>query len=222
MKSELRLVPVSTDPNRGPDAQHEIFAPVATFELRGIECGVQAGIHGRGCRSPADEPLHRRVPVGRHAGLATIVAEERKVGLGLTLAHQTLVQLEHDDPALLAAVLGNTASAVVTRVSVQDADVLARRLSPPVRLADLLSLPDFQAWARAPAGDGAAVRPIALAASTAADDRCRPAQLVSSSRRRHARPRPEVEADLRGRYAPAAEETLPRMATTGARYIVRP
>ncbi len=74
--------------------------------------------------------------------LARALAEGRKFGLSLVVAHQHLVQL---DPILQDA-LGNAKSQFVFRVTTED----ARRLSPLLGLdqARLTSVPDLHAYAR--------------------------------------------------------------------------
>jgi hypothetical protein len=70
----------------------------------------------------------------------TILSEARKYGLGLTLAHQNIDQL---DRQLRAAILGNALTQIFFRLSDQDASILSRELgqreSPMIRrrLVDL-------------------------------------------------------------------------------------
>jgi type IV secretory pathway TraG/TraD family ATPase VirD4 len=70
---------------------------------------------------------------------ANMLAELRKYGVGLTLAHQHLPQLE---PAVRHAVLGNAGSLVVFRVGAEDAPTLAAELQPTFEVLDLLNLPN--------------------------------------------------------------------------------
>jgi hypothetical protein len=70
---------------------------------------------------------------------ATLMAELRKYGLGLTLAHQHLAQLE---PEVRAAVLGNAGTLVAFRVGPDDALTLSREFQPVFDVEDLLNLPN--------------------------------------------------------------------------------
>lgn len=73
--------------------------------------------------------------------LADMMSETRKYGLGLTLAHQHIVQTER---AVFEAVLGNVGSLMVFRVGANDAPTFARQLGDiPER--DLVNQPNYQA-----------------------------------------------------------------------------
>ena len=71
---------------------------------------------------------------------ANMMSEFRKYGVGLTLAHQHLFQL---DPAIRHAVIGNAATLVSFRLGADDAVQLAREFSPVFAAYDLLNLPNF-------------------------------------------------------------------------------
>jgi type IV secretory pathway TraG/TraD family ATPase VirD4 len=76
------------------------------------------------------------------SAFASMLSETRKYGLGLTLAHQHLLQTE---PAVLAAIFGNVGSLFVFRVGAPDAAVLMRQLDdiPP---RDLTTLRNHRAY----------------------------------------------------------------------------
>jgi energy-coupling factor transporter ATP-binding protein EcfA2 len=69
----------------------------------------------------------------------SLLSELRKYGLGVTLAHQYLHQLE---PEILHAVLGNAGTLLSFRVGAEDAPLLAREFAPRFGLQDLLNLPN--------------------------------------------------------------------------------
>jgi hypothetical protein len=71
--------------------------------------------------------------------LANMMSELRKYGVGLTLAHQHMHQLE---PDIRHAVLGNAATLITFRVGPDDASVLAKELLPKFDAQDLLNLPN--------------------------------------------------------------------------------
>jgi len=70
---------------------------------------------------------------------ANMMAELRKYGLGLALAHQHLHQLE---PDVRHAVLGNAGTLISFRVGAEDAALLARELQPTFDVVDLIRLPN--------------------------------------------------------------------------------
>jgi hypothetical protein len=78
-------------------------------------------------------------------GLATMLSELRKYGVGMILAHQYLEQL---DPRVSAAVLGNVGTIIAFRVGLSDADVLAPEFFPAFSATDLASLPNHRIYLR--------------------------------------------------------------------------
>jgi len=70
--------------------------------------------------------------------LASMLAEARKFGLGLVLAHQYLDQLPR---GLAAALIGNVGNVVLFRLGAADAAVLAQEFTPAFSAHDLQSLP---------------------------------------------------------------------------------
>lgn len=76
---------------------------------------------------------------------AGMLSELRKMGVGLTLAHQHLHQLE---PEVLHAVLGNAATRLSFRLGVEDATLLGRHFAPEFEPADLLNLPNRSFYLR--------------------------------------------------------------------------
>src|SRR5665213_423311 len=68
-----------------------------------------------------------------------MMAELRKYGVGLTLAHQHLAQLE---PDVRHAVFGNAGTLISFRVGAEDASYLAREFQPTFDTQDLVSLPN--------------------------------------------------------------------------------
>jgi hypothetical protein len=71
---------------------------------------------------------------------ANMMSELRKFGVGLTLAHQHLHQL---DPDIRHAVIGNAATMMCFRVGGEDAGILAREMLPKFGIEDLMNLPNF-------------------------------------------------------------------------------
>lgn len=71
--------------------------------------------------------------------LANMMAELRKYGVGLVLAHQYMHQLE---PDIRHSVLGNAATIISFRVGAEDAAILAKEFQPVFEGLDLLNLPN--------------------------------------------------------------------------------
>ena len=75
--------------------------------------------------------------------LANMMSELRKYGVGLTLAHQHLHQLE---PEIRHAVLGNAGTLISFRVGVEDAAYLAKEFQPTFDVQDLINLPNHNIY----------------------------------------------------------------------------
>jgi hypothetical protein len=82
--------------------------------------------------------------------LASMLAESRKYGISLTLANQSLSQIDgrgtHNNAG--EAALANAANLVVCRVGAPDADRLAPWFEPDLLRQELCRLPDFHAAVR--------------------------------------------------------------------------
>lgn len=90
---------------------------------------------------------------------ASMMAELRKFGVGLTLANQHLAQLE---PDIRHAVLGNAGTLIAFRVGAEDAGLLAREFQPVFGVEDLLNLPNRAFYLRLMI-DGAPSKPFSAA-----------------------------------------------------------
>ena len=73
---------------------------------------------------------------------AGMLSETRKYGLGLTLAHQHIVQT---DKEVFEAVMGNVGSLMVFRVGANDAPTFSRQLGT-IDVPDLVNLPNYRAF----------------------------------------------------------------------------
>lgn len=73
---------------------------------------------------------------------ASMMSETRKYGLGLTLAHQHIVQADRE---VFESVLGNVGSLMVFRVGARDAPTFARQLGD-VAERDLVNQPNYRAF----------------------------------------------------------------------------
>lgn len=77
--------------------------------------------------------------------IANLLSEARKFRLSLTLANQTLYQLDDD---IVNAVLGNVGSLITLRPGVKDYERIEPFVSPPFRREDVVNLPNYTAIAR--------------------------------------------------------------------------
>jgi hypothetical protein len=89
-------------------------------------------------------------------GLATMLSELRKYGIGLALCQQHRSQI---DPRVYDAVLGNVGTIVAFRVGLSDAETLAQEFFPTFSAADLASLPNHRIYLRLMI-DGAVSQPF--------------------------------------------------------------
>lgn len=105
-----------------------------------------AALSRAGCDPGARLPFN--VYIDEFHGLTTLsalellLAEARKYGITVTLAHQNLAQLPDRSAQ---TVLANTGSFVFFRLGVQDAQVLAPHVGGQLSANDLAALPDFHA-----------------------------------------------------------------------------
>lgn len=76
------------------------------------------------------------------SAFAGMLSEMRKYGLGITIAHQHIVQT---DKEVFEAVMGNVGSLVVFRVGAQDAPTFARQLNT-IEVHDLINQPNHRAF----------------------------------------------------------------------------
>ena len=124
---------------------------------------------------------------------ADILAESRKYGLNLVLAHQHLLQL---DDKLRAAILGNAGTLISFRVGVEDAKLLAQEFYPVFSESDLVNLPNHHIYLKLLI-DGAPSEPFsAFTLPPRPRQTSYKQEIIEHSRRHYARPRKEVEWEL--------------------------
>jgi type IV secretory pathway TraG/TraD family ATPase VirD4 len=76
------------------------------------------------------------------SAFAGMLSEMRKYGLGITLAHQHIVQA---DKEVFEAVMGNVGSLVVFRVGAMDAPTFSRQINT-IEVRDLINQPNHRAF----------------------------------------------------------------------------
>jgi len=129
--------------------------------------------------------------------IATILSEARKYRLGLTVAHQYIEQLQ---PNIKDAIFGNVGSMIIYRVSPENATVFEKQLSPTFTQGDVLTLQNFNAFAKILV-NGVPEKPFNLrippppVGNIAITDKVKELSYL-----KYGRPRAEVEAEIFARY----------------------
>jgi hypothetical protein len=109
---------------------------------------------GMAALSRAELPAHERHPFFLYVdefqsfttlAFANMMPELRKYGVGLTLAHQYLHQLDDD---VRHSVLGNAGTVISFRVGPEDAAVMAKEMQPAFDVLDMLSLPNHHFYTK--------------------------------------------------------------------------
>ena len=127
--------------------------------------------------------------------LAEVLAQSRGFGVGFTLAHQHLGQL---DARMRAAVLANARSRVVFQTSADDARTMSTQLGGELTPTDLMSLPAYEAYLAA-CQDGAVRPPVSLRTRPLGPALGGAAAVRHASSKRYGRDRAEVEAAMAAR-----------------------
>lgn len=145
-----------------------------------------------------------RLPVA----LGDAVAQSRGLGVGWTVAHQNLGQLQ---PDLRAAVLANLRSKLVMQTTADDARTFAREFAPHLDAADFQGLGPFEAYAVV--STGAAVSPpVSIRTRSPLTPLGHGEEVRARSRKRYGRDPKDVDTEIQARLSPAAPD-----APVGAR-----
>ncbi|MET8524720.1 type IV secretion system DNA-binding domain-containing protein [Micromonospora sp. NPDC005172] len=133
--------------------------------------------------------------------LADMLAQARGLGVGFTLAHQHLGQI--DNKQVKAALLGTVRSQIVFQCLRDDAATLAKSFEPRLRADDLMNLPAFEMAVR-PCVNGERLAPL-TGRTVPLPPAIRDGQsLARTSRHRYGSARAAVEDALRSRARPPA------------------
>lgn len=124
--------------------------------------------------------------------IGDVLARARKLGLGLTLAHQHLGQLT---PEIRADVLANARSRIIFQLGVDDSRTLIKQL-PQLIPEDLQHLPRYEVVAHLTA-NGAVVAPATGRTRPMPDSQLYARQLIEQSRGTYGRPIADVQEALR-------------------------
>jgi len=81
--------------------------------------------------------------------ISVILSEARKYRLNLTIANQYIGQLsKHNDTTIKDAVFGNIGTTVAFRIGVEDAEIIAKQMSPIFNQYDVVNIPKFTAYVK--------------------------------------------------------------------------
>lgn len=149
---------------------------------------------------------------------ADILSEARKYKLNLTIAHQYIEQMSEE---VRAAVFGNVGTMVVFRVGAYDAEVLEKEFSPTFTAEDLVNLGFIQIYLKlmidgvsSPPFSARTLPPIAKSTQSFREE------IMASSRGSFARPRAEVEKEIRDWHAPT--RSAPAVSTSPKQQVSSP
>ena len=128
---------------------------------------------------------------------AEMLAEARKFGLALTLAHQYVEQLPEK---VLRAVVGNVGTLIALRVGARDGEVLAPLFRPEFTARDLMSQANFSAYIKSSGALGETPFSLALSPPPTTTNQNLADHLRNLSRKRYGRPRKQVEEEINEVY----------------------
>lgn len=130
---------------------------------------------------------------------ATILSEARKYRLNLIVAHQYIGQLVTDASTKVRdAIFGNVGTMLSFRVGADDATALEKEFTPEFAVGDLINLPNRRIFIKLMV-DGVSSRPFSastLPPFKATEISIPEDEIVASSRKRYAKPRYQVEAEI--------------------------
>lgn len=143
------------------------------------------------------------------SGFETLLAEGRKYGLSITLAHQHTAQLSAFDIStglhtrgVADAVFGNVSTMIAFRLGAEDSNKIAAEMGPPAEPKDFESLKNYYAIMKTlfrgdvyPAFTLKTIPSATLASSEATS------KIVANSAKRYARPIESVEQEIDARMA---------------------
>ena len=133
-------------------------------------------------------------------------AQGRKYGLSLTVAHQNLAQLPKE---LREVILANARSKAVFALSASDARVMEHIFAPALTATDLQALDAHSIAALIALDEGSTARPVTLTTPPPPSPSGRREQVKRASRMNYARPRLEIEAELRQKIIGPARPIAP-------------
>lgn len=197
---EQQIVLISLSPTRVGAAASRVIGGIVVFAL------FQA-VQGRSAVSErARRPFMVVIDEPKVLGdlpmpLDTLLEQARGLGVGVTIAPQSLVQLPQH---LSRAILTNAATRIVFAQNADDARILARDLAD-VSPEDLQDLGRYEAVARIGLGPGSIAPPVTIRTRPAPQPTTRADVIRAQSERAYGRTLMEVDEALDARHRPASE-----------------
>ena len=156
-----------------------------------------------------------------------ILSEARKYHLCLTLAHQYIGQLIHDNnPKVRDAVFGNVGTIITFRVGAADAEFLEKEFAPEYTEQDLVNLPNYNIYLKlmidGVASHAFSARTFPPQIMTSASFR---ETIIESTRKKYGTPRAYVEEKISGEWNTSSEiidEKNRRRDERGLGSVLRP
>lgn len=154
---------------------------------------IRSAVMKRSGSDPAHHLFADEFQLFADDGMGELLAEARKFGLSMTMAHQYTDQLPRK---VLDAALGNVGTKIAFRVGAPDAKVLAPSYEPRFSTRDLVGLPNFQCYV-APTGE-LGTQPFSMATLPLPDayGEQRAAAVRRYSRETYGRERESVESEI--------------------------
>lgn len=135
---------------------------------------------------------------------ANILSEARKYKLNLTIAHQYIEQMSEE---VRAAVFGNVGTMMIFRVGAYDAEILEKEFAPVFTAEDMVNLGFTQIYLKLMI-DGVTSQPFSAVTlpPIAKPEVSLKQEIISLSRSQFARPRHDVEEDIKKWHAPLSAD----------------
>ena len=155
-------------------------------------------------RIPEDERKDFFLYVDEFQNFATdsfagVLSEARKYRLNLTIAHQYIGQLVHENSTLIRdAVFGNTGTMIIFRVGAADAEFLEPELEPEFVIQDIVNLPNYCIYVKLMVS-GVTARPFSaktLPPLKNNSEGAGEAEIIEASRANYTQPREKVETEI--------------------------
>ena len=156
---------------------------------------VQRAVMRRG-REGAGRPSHLyadEFQLVASKRFAELLAEGRKFGLSITMAHQYASQIPQD---VLRAVIGNVGTTILFRVGSQDGDFFSSLFAPTFGERDLIALPNYRAYVRGAGAVGPCAFNVDIPPPESKIDPVYAESLREQVRKRYGRPREDVEKEI--------------------------
>lgn len=137
---------------------------------------------------------------------ATILSEARKYALNLTVANQYVSQMQ---PTVRDAVFGNVGSMISFRISPDDAPLLGKNFAPQFLPEDIMQMHNRHFIASMVIGGEKAPAFSATTLTLPPAQTDFSPQIIENTRRNFARPRAEIEAEIKTTIGPAPSSAQP-------------